>query len=155
MTRHFNPFAADKLAQLKRRIDAATEVTPALMRDAIEAACGKLINDRSGTASAIWRLVRADAHVDAGLALIRTALPDWSVRRICHDDGQWWCAMNTSQPVYWDADEVDEAHPVMALAILKAFVAALAQARPGGPWWASFIEPHQLRPDAIADRPAA
>jgi hypothetical protein len=154
MTTHFNPFAADKLAQLRRRIDAATEVTPALMREAIEAACGKLMDGRSGAASAIWRLVQTEAYVDAALALVGTALPDWSVRRICRDDGMWWCAMNTSQPVYWDADEVDEAHPVMALAILKAFLAALAQARPSGPWWASFLDPYQL-PNATADQSAA
>jgi hypothetical protein len=148
---HFNPFAGDKLVQLKRRLDAASEVTPALMREVIEAACGKLMDDRSGSAGAIWRFVRTEAYVDAALALIKTTLPDWSVRRICRDDGQWWCAMNASQPVYWDADEVDEAHPVMALAILKAFVAALAQARPSGPWWASFLEPHELRPGARAN----
>jgi hypothetical protein len=148
MTMHFNPFAADKLAQLKRRIDGASEVTPALMREAIEAACGNLMGDRSGAASAIWRLVRTEAYVDAALALVGTALPDWSVRRICRDDGLWWCAMNASQPVYWDADEVDEGHPVLALAIVKAWVAALAHARPSGPWWASLLDPHQLRAGA-------
>jgi hypothetical protein len=135
-----------ELAALKRQIDQADAVTPELMRGVIEATCGSLTEDKSGRTSAIWRLVRADAPVDTALALIDTVLPGWCVRRICHEDGQWWCAMNARQPVYWDADEVDVAHPVLALAILKAFVTALEQTRSAVPRRASVTEAQQARP---------
>src|SRR5690348_16868916 len=128
---HFGLVSRHKLLTLSHRIKQSEKVTPQLMRELIEAVFGRVTEDTSGQASAVWRMARAEAYVDAALALIDTALPDWSVRRICYEDGEWWCAMNPRQPVYWEDDEVDEAHPVMALAILKAFVTALSHRRFG------------------------
>jgi hypothetical protein len=122
-------FAGPKLPAVRRQIDQASAVTPALIRAIMEATCGPATEDKTGRTTAIWRLARAEAYVDAALSLIGTVLPDWSVRRICYEDGQWWCAMNPRRPVYWDADEVDEAHPVLALAVFKAFVTALHRVR--------------------------
>jgi hypothetical protein len=131
MVMPFGLFGGPKLPDLKRQIDWASAVTPALMHAVVEATCGPMTEDTAGRTTAIWRFIRAEAYVDAALALIDAVAPEWRVRRICHEDGQWWCALNPGQPVYWDGDEVDESHPVMALAILKAFVTALHRIRSG------------------------
>ena len=80
---------------------------------------------RAGKAEPIDRLIEAGAWTDAALALIEIALPVWKVRRLVHEDGEWFCSLSRQPnlPVELD-DSADARHEVLSLAILSAFVEA-------------------------------
>src|SRR6201995_2937271 len=42
----------------------------------------------------IARLIAAEAWTDAALALIDLELPQWQVRRLAYDEGEWHCALS-------------------------------------------------------------
>lgn len=88
------------------------------MRQAVPVACLK-------------RLIAARAWNDAALALLALQLPDWKLRRLVYDDGEWHCALSRARemPEWLDAT-TETHHPNMALAILGALVAAAAESAP-------------------------
>jgi hypothetical protein len=88
------------------------------MRQAVPVACLK-------------RLIAARAWTDAALALVALRLPEWQLRRLDSDDGQWHCALSR-QPTMpeWLDDTVEAHHPNMALAIVSAKLAATAEPAP-------------------------
>jgi hypothetical protein len=75
------------------------------------------------------RLIAARAWNDAALALLALKRPDWQLRRIAYDDGEWHCALSRARamPEWLDAT-TESHHPNMALAILGALVAVTADA---------------------------
>ena len=84
------------------------------MRQAVPVACLK-------------RLIAARAWNDAALALLALQLPDWQLRRLAFDDGEWHCALSRARAMPdWLDDTTESHHPSMALAILGALVAATA-----------------------------
>jgi hypothetical protein len=71
----------------------------------------------------IERLIGSGAWTDAALALIDLELPQWQVRRITYDEGEWHCALSRQRELPEWLDQSVEAHHVdLALAILSAFV---------------------------------
>ena len=42
----------------------------------------------------IERLIRSGAWTDAALALLDLELPQWQLRRIAYDQGEWYCALS-------------------------------------------------------------
>jgi len=110
---------ADQLRQ-------ATALTPSLVREVIARACLRTEAMRSaGKAKTLDRLVEDCAWCDVALALIELELPAWSVRRLLHEDGEWFCSLSkdSSLPLALD-DTADSSHHALPLAILGAFVEA-------------------------------
>jgi hypothetical protein len=70
-------------------------------------------------------LIEAGAWTDAALAVIAFELPDWQLRRLEYDGGQWFCALSRQPnlPATFD-DTADANHELMPLAILRAFFQA-------------------------------
>ena len=62
------------------------------------------------------------------LALIELELPQWQLRRLVHDDGEWICSLSKQPnlPAEFD-DTVDTSHEVLSLALLTAFLEAKRQ----------------------------
>jgi hypothetical protein len=87
--------------------------------------CTRLSSLRqSGKAIVLDRMIEAGAWTDAAIALIAVDLPKWNVRRIICEDGEWLCSLSQhpALPVFLD-EPVERSHPVLALAILRAFIA--------------------------------
>ncbi len=77
---------------------------------------------RTAEAQRLDRLVAAHAWTDAALALIAIELPDWQLRRLAFDEGEWHCALSTERNMPgWLDDAVESHHADMATAILDAF----------------------------------
>lgn len=77
---------------------------------------------RTAEAQRLDRLVAAHAWTDAALALIAIELPDWQLRRLAFDEGEWHCALSTERNMPdWLDDAVETHHADMATAILNAF----------------------------------
>ena len=79
----------------------------------------------SAKAARIERLIQSQAWTDAALALIDLELPQWQVRRLAYDDGEWYCALSRQRELPdWLDQSIEARHADLALAILSAFVEA-------------------------------
>jgi hypothetical protein len=117
--------SAHRLSRLKRRIDAASEVTPSLIGDILIAARRTAKRREPNKHTVITSFSRDGAWTDAALTLISCTLPGWRLRRICVEDRLWWCALDRGYAVSWAEAEVDECHENMTLALLKASITAM------------------------------
>ena len=78
----------------------------------------------------IERLIGSGAWTDAALALIDLELPQWQIRRIAYDEGEWHCALSRQRELpEWLDQSIETHHADLALAILSAFVDAQRVAR--------------------------
>jgi len=114
------------VAQLHDRIRDAPAMTAELISVVIKAACRRFPSvGQSARTARIERLIASEAWTDAVLALIGLELPQWQVRRIAYDDGEWHCALSRERELPEWLDQSIEAHHMdLPLAILSAFVDA-------------------------------
>jgi len=112
---------------LDRELYLAPAVTALLFRKVTESgACTRLPSLRqSGKTITLDRMIEAGAWTDAAITLIRFELPNWSVRRLVCEDGEWLCSLSRQPnlPIFLD-EPAEGSHAVLALAVLRAFVAA-------------------------------
>jgi len=115
--------------RLSMRIEEASAPDMHLFADVIAAACPRalaLLEARK--ADRLKQLIESGAWTDAALVLLEQELPQWKVRRIVCDDGEWHCRL-TAQP--WLPEGLDEVvetfHRALPLAILTAVVQARQQ----------------------------
>jgi hypothetical protein len=110
-------------------LDEALRLTPSPSSEAFQQVikhCTRLSSLRQGgNATKLECLIEAGAWTDAAIALIEFELPNWSVRRILCEDGEWLCSLSRQPhlPIFLD-EPAEGSHPVLALAILRAFVGA-------------------------------
>jgi hypothetical protein len=100
-------------------------MTSGLFADAM-AICARIaLLAKTGKTGRLDSLVRAVAWTDAALALIALEMPNWKLRRLEYEDGEWFCSLSTqpNMPVEID-DTADARHEVLPLAILSAFLDA-------------------------------
>jgi hypothetical protein len=133
-------FAADYTV-LFDRLDDELRVAPRLDRSLftkiIVGACKRIpVVDKSEQAARIDRLIEAGAWTDAALAVIALELPDWQLRRLEYESGEWFCSLSRQPnvPATFD-DTADASHELMAVAILRAFFQArrMTELAPYGP----------------------
>jgi hypothetical protein len=96
-----------------------------------------LISEVVGTPSRrlpprIARLIESGAWTDAALALLELELPQWQLRRLAYDEGEWHCALSRQRelPEWLDDRSVESHHADLSLAILSAFVDARRKSAP-------------------------
>ncbi len=114
------------------RLRIAHHVTEKLISAVIEAACRRFPSAGQGERTArIQRLIAAEAWTDAAFALIELELPQWQVRRIAYDEGEWHCALSRERELpEWLDQSVEARHADLPLAILSAFVEAQRTSAP-------------------------
>ena len=98
---------------------------------------GDLLSEIVGTPSRrlparIGRLIESGASTDAALALLELELPQWQLRRLAYDEGEWHCALSRQRelPEWLDDRSVESHHADLSLAILCAFVDAQRRSAP-------------------------
>lgn len=124
-----HPKTADRLNLLADRLRSAQAVTPDLIYDLIDGACVRLpALGRAEKAARLSRLIDASAWTEVALVLIGLELPQWQVRRLVQDDGEWLCSLSREPnlPMQFD-DTVDVRHEILPLALLGAFLEARQQ----------------------------
>src|SRR5262249_17728453 len=111
-------------ASLGERVHDALAVTPALIAEVIAQTCRRCSSQsQSARTKRIGQLIGINAWTDAALALIEREVPQWQVRRIAYDDGEWHCALSRQRDLPdWLDQSVEGRHADLALAILGAFV---------------------------------
>src|SRR5665213_2050668 len=116
----------DDSGLLSDRLRDADAVTAKLMWQLIGATCRRYpsIGQAAKTAR-IERLIDSQAWTDAALALIDLELPQWRVRRIAYDEGEWHCALSRAREIpEWLDQSIETRHADLPLAILSAYLDA-------------------------------
>jgi hypothetical protein len=113
-------------AELSDRLRDADAVTAEFISDIISKTCRRSpsVGQTEKTAR-IKGLIKSGAWTDAALALIDLELPQWHVRRIAYDEGEWYCALSRERELPdWLDQSIEARHADLPLAILSAFVEA-------------------------------
>jgi hypothetical protein len=117
-------------AGIHDRSRSARTMTAELMSDVIGETGRRLASMRQTEATArIGLLIQSEAWTDAALALVELELPQWRLRRIAYDEGEWHCALSRQRELpEWLDQAVEARHANLPLAILGAFMDAKALA---------------------------
>ncbi len=120
------PSEHHETAELGERLRNADAVTADIMSDVIGQACRRFPSlGQSEKSLRLERLLESGAWTDAALALIDLELPQWQLRRIAYDEGEWYCALSRQRELPdWLDSAIEARHADLALAILTAFVEA-------------------------------
>ena len=102
---------------------------PALNRDLflkiIEEGGSRLWNLNGRSRAPLSRLVEQGAWIDASLTLLECDSPQWKLRRLLREDGEWFCSLSKCPSVPLELNDTADAHQEdAALAILSAFLEA-------------------------------
>jgi hypothetical protein len=120
-----DPTLDHDLRELEQRLHDARVITSDLMTDVITRSCLRFQAQNPTAKAKVLDLVALNAFADATLALIELELPQWKLRRLVHDDGEWHCSFSRELGVPIELDEMAEvSHEVLPLAMLGAFVEA-------------------------------
>jgi hypothetical protein len=121
----FDPKHREHLSALEDQLRRAQAITPELLADVIAQACTRFAAHGTTAKAKVNRLIECGAWVDAALALIELEVPQWKLRRVIYEDGEWLCSLSKQPRLPLSLDEVAEArHQDLALAILIAFLQA-------------------------------
>lgn len=120
------PSEHDDALDLSDRLRNANAVTAELLAGVISAVCRRFRTAGQPEKSArIEGLIASRAWTDAVLALIDLELPQWQVRRIAYDEGEWHCALSRQRELpEWLDQSIEAHHADLPLAMLCAFVDA-------------------------------
>jgi hypothetical protein len=135
------------LRALEDQLRDAPEVAAGLMSEILAEARRRSPSlGRSGKVARLERLIRSEAWTDAALALIDLELPQWQVRRIAYDQGEWLCALSRQRELPdWLDQSIESHHTDLPLAILSAFAEARLAATPANQTSVPFT-PHAPNP---------
>jgi len=117
---------------LVNRLCDAHAVTAKLLHDVIRGTCRRFLSfRRAENSDRIEQLMKSGAWTDAVLALIELELPQWQVRRIVYDAGEWHCALSRQRELPdWLDQSIEARHADLSLAILIAFTEAQRVSEP-------------------------
>jgi hypothetical protein len=108
---------------LEQRLRSAPALTPELMSEVIAQACTRLLALQSAAKTKFHCLIDSGAWTDAALALLELELPQWRVRRLVWEDGEWFCSLSDQPWIPLGLDDLAEAsHESLPLAILLALL---------------------------------
>jgi DNA polymerase III psi subunit len=120
-----DPNHEQRLRELQEQLRHAQAITPEFMADVIVRACLRLQAHRAIVKARVTRLIQSEAFADATLALLELELPQWKLRRLIYEDGEWHCSLSKHIELPAELDDMAEAsHECLPLAILGAFVEA-------------------------------
>jgi len=113
-------------ATLNERLRGSYAVTAEFIAEIISESCRRFPSQsQTGKTARVERLIASGAWTDAALALIDLELPQWQVRRIAYDEGEWHCALSRQRELPdWLDQSIEARHADLALALLSAFVEA-------------------------------
>jgi hypothetical protein len=118
--------------QLDGHLHQAHAVTANLMSEIIGKTCRRFpLMASVEKVTEVERLIQSSAWTDAALALIELELPQWQLRRLAYDEGEWHCALSRERELpEWLDQSIESHHADLPLAILSAFVNARRSTAP-------------------------
>jgi hypothetical protein len=121
----FDPKHNERLAKLEEQLRCVDAVTSRLMMDVIAIACERFAALGSATTVKVKWLIETGAWTDATIALLQLELPEWELRRLVNDNGEWLCSLSNQPEIPLQHDVTAEArHESLPMAILIALLRA-------------------------------
>ena len=91
-------------AELSELLRDAPAASPGLVQQVVDKACRRFPSLVQPERSArIELLIQDRAWTEAALALIELELPQWQLRRIAYDGGEWYCALSRQRDLWAEA----------------------------------------------------
>jgi hypothetical protein len=119
------PRQEELLGRLEGQLRCAQAVTADLMAHVIAQACTRFAACGPAAQTRVSRLIESGAWTDAALALVELELPKWKLRRLVHEDDEWFCSLSRHPWLPLGLDELAVAnHESLPLAVLLAFLQA-------------------------------
>lgn len=119
------------LDQLAERLHQACTGSLETIADVISHACSPVAAHTPYARENLKRLTAAGAWIDAALALLALEAPQWKLRRLTFDDGEWFCSLSRHPQLPIEIDDtIDSRHENAAIAILLALVETQKAAQP-------------------------
>jgi hypothetical protein len=114
------------------RLRDADAVTASLMSQLVAATCRRYPSvGQAAKTARIERLIGSQAWTDLALALVDLELPQWQLRRIAYDEGEWHCALSRAREIPdWLDQSIEARHADLPLAILSAYLDAQSISTP-------------------------
>ena len=114
------------LNQLDARLCSAPTLTVEPMSDVVAASCPRLaLLQHTERAARAEQLIQQGAWTDAAFALLALELPQWQLRRLVYDDGEWHCALSSQREMpEWLDQSIEARHADLPIAILRAIISA-------------------------------
>jgi hypothetical protein len=108
------------------RLRNADAVTATLLSELVAATCRRYPSiGQAAKTERLERLIGSQAWTDVALALIDLELPQWQIRRIAYDEGEWHCALSRTREIpEWLDQSIEARHADLPLAILGAYLDA-------------------------------
>jgi hypothetical protein len=124
----FRPDRLERLAWIADQVRFSTRPSTNLV-SAIASEVSRDDTDGSAPISAnIARMITAGAWTDTALALIAGELPQWKLRRLAYDDGEWHCTLSPLREFpEWLDDGIETHNEDLALALFHGLVEAAQQ----------------------------
>jgi len=73
-------------------------------------------------------LIEAGALTQGALALIELELPQWKLRRVTYDEGEWHCALSRQRELpEWLDQAIEATHRSLTLAVVGVYIETLRQ----------------------------
>jgi hypothetical protein len=118
--------------EISDRLRDAHAVTAELLLEVIRETCRHFPSlGQTEKTARIERLIGSGAWTDAVLAVIELELPQWQLRRVAYDEGEWYCALSRARELpEWLDQSIESCHADLPLALLCAFVDAQRTAAP-------------------------
>jgi hypothetical protein len=118
--------------QLDDRLCHASVATSDLLSDVVRSVCPRFASlRRTERAARAEQMIELGAWTDAALALLALELPQWQVRRLAYDNGEWHCALSSQREMpEWLDQSIEAHHADLPMAILRAFVSARQESAP-------------------------
>ena len=119
------PGLEEHLGRLEGQLRCAQALTADLMVQVIAHACTRFAACGPAAKTRVGRLIESGAWTDAALALVELELPKWKLRRLVHEDHEWFCSLSRHPWLPLGLDELAVAsHESLPLAALLAFLQA-------------------------------
>jgi hypothetical protein len=120
------------LNQLDARLAGTAVMSADLMTEIVDTVCVRFASlRRTERAARAEQMIRQGAWTDAALALLALELPQWQLRRLIYDDGEWHCALSRAREMpEWLDQSIEARHADLPMAILRAFVSARQASAP-------------------------
>src|SRR5262245_44347796 len=111
----------ERLENLAGRLNDAECITAELLLDVMAHGCARLPALGEAVQTKLNDLIEAGACTEAAIALLEFELPQWKLRRLVRDDGEWFCSLSRQPALPIEYDQCAEAtHPSLPVAILLA-----------------------------------
>lgn len=124
----FHPDRPERLAWIADQVSSADHASANLVSAIASEISHRAVNASAPISSHIRKLIVAGAWTDAALALVASELPEWKLRRLAYDDGEWHCTLSPQREFpEWLDDGIEAHHENLSLALFKGLIEAARQ----------------------------